>query len=47
MQMSFILHVNHTGLLCMVIAGFHDHAIKIKIENYSMNEVKKITRYRR
>ena len=29
------------------IAGFHCHAIKIKIENHSMNEVKKFTRYRR
>ena len=29
------------------IAGFHCHAIKIKIENHSMNEVKKLTRYRR
>ena len=29
------------------IAGFHCHAIKIKIENPSMNEVKKFTRYRR
>ena len=28
------------------IAGFHCHAIKIKIENHSMNEVKKFTRYR-
>ena len=31
----------------LTIAGFHCHAIKIKIENYSMNEVKKFTRYRR
>ena len=30
---------------CWAIAGFHCHAIKIKIENYSMNEVKKLTRY--
>ena len=30
-----------------VIAGFHCHAIKIKVENHSMNEVKKFTRYRR
>ena len=29
------------------IAGFHCDAIKIKIENLSMNEVKKFTRYRR
>ena len=29
------------------IAGFHCHVIKIKIENHSMNEVKKLTRYRR
>ena len=29
------------------IAGFHCHAIKIKIENHSMNEVKKFTRCRR
>ena len=29
------------------IAGFHCHAIKLKIENHSMNEVKKFTRYRR
>ena len=29
------------------IAGFHCHAIKIKIENHLMNEVKKFTRYRR
>ena len=29
------------------IAGFHCHAIKIKIENHSLNEVKKLTRYRR
>ena len=29
------------------IAGFHCHAIKIKIENRSINEVKKFTRYRR
>ena len=29
------------------IAGFHCHAIKIRIENYSMNEVKKFTCYRR
>ena len=28
------------------IAGFHCHAIKIKIENHSLNEVKKLTRYR-
>ena len=27
------------------IAGFHCRAIKIKIEKYSMNEVKKFTRY--
>ena len=31
----------------ITIAGFHCHAIKIKIENHSMNEVKKFTRYRR
>ena len=31
----------------LIIAGFHCHAIKIKIENHSMNEVKKLTRYRR
>ena len=30
-----------------IIAGFHCHTIKIKIENHSMNEVKKFTRYRR
>ena len=29
------------------IAGFHCHAIKIKIKNHPMNEVKKLTRYRR
>ena len=29
-----------------LIAGFHCHAIKIKIENHSLNEVKKLTRYR-
>ena len=34
-------------LLLQYIAGFHCHAIKIKIENHSMNEVKKFTRYRR
>ena len=34
-------------LLNRRIAGFHCHAIKIKIENHSMNEVKKFTRYRR
>ena len=28
------------------IAGFHCHAIKIKIENHSLNEVKKLTRDR-
>ena len=28
------------------IAGFHCHAIKIKIENHSLNEVNKLTRYR-
>ena len=28
------------------IAGFHCHAIKIKIENHSLNEVKKLTRKR-
>ena len=28
------------------IAGFHCHAIKIKIKNHSMNEVKKLTCYR-
>ena len=26
--------------------GFHCHAIKIKIKNHSLNEVKKLTRYR-
>ena len=31
----------------LAIAGFHCHAIKIKIENHSMNEVKKFTCYRR
>ena len=28
------------------IAGFHCHAIKIKIENHPLNEVKKLARYR-
>ena len=28
------------------IAGFHCRAIKIKIKNHSLNEVKKLTRYR-
>ena len=31
----------------LTIVGFHCHAIKIKIENHSMNEIKKITHYRR
>ena len=36
---------NYRHLLLRPIAGFHCHAIKIKIENYSVNEVKKFTGY--
>ena len=56
-ELSFIIlivcFVFVSTLLCnrfiplKTIAGFHCHAIKIKIENHSMNEVKKITRCRR
>ena len=35
------------GKKCFVLEGFHCHAIKIKIENHSMNDVKKLTCYRR
>ena len=30
----------------VLISGFHCHAIKIKIENHPLNEVKKLARYR-
>ena len=35
-----------TQIIYEPIAGFHCHAIKIKIKNHSLNEVKKLTRYR-
>ena len=43
----FVYYIVTLYTLPMPIAGFHCHAIKIKIENHSMNEVKKFTRYRR
>ena len=46
----FISHTKETAATSRSIqhpiAGFHCHAIKIKIENHSLNEVKKLTRYR-
>ena len=43
LQREMILCQDHINF---VIAGFQCHAIKIKIENHSLNEVKKLTRYR-
>ena len=31
----------------IIIAGFHCHAIKLKINNHPLNEVEKLARYRR
>ena len=45
--MQYLILVIKTNDAPRHIAGFHCHAIKIKIENHSMNEVKKFTRYRR
>ena len=38
--------VTLTTMFALPIAGFHCHAIKIKIKTHSLNEVKKLTRYR-
>ena len=44
----FVLHPNPLRKFQFYfIAGFHCHAIKIKIENHPLNEVKKLACYRR